>query len=86
MNPERIRINRYDSIFPLSTVQFEGFTFPAPANPHLNLIELFGRDYMSFPKEGAVHHGIRAFERGFNDLDLLLEKLQAIEKFFTSKI
>lgn len=87
VRPEKPRIHRYDTIFPLKTVQFEGFTFPSPANQHLYLLEQFGSDYMFFPRQGALHHGgIRAIERGFNDLDLLLEKLQAIEKFFTSQI
>ena len=77
----------YDAIFPLGTIQFEGFTFPAPHDPHKILTTLYG-DYMSFPHEGVVHHGgdKRAAERGVTDLDALLVKLEAAEKFFTSQI
>lgn len=36
------------SILPLSTVEFEGHTFPAPADIHTYLADLFG-DYMQVP-------------------------------------
>lgn len=78
-------IFKLEYIFPLSTIQFEGYTFPSPNNPDKYLTEQFG-DYMSFPREGALHHGSisRAFKRSKDNLDSHTEKIADIEKFFTS--
>ena len=38
------------SVFPLSTVEFEGLTFKAPHNPNAYLTDLYG-DYMKLPPE-----------------------------------
>lgn len=43
-------MHRTDSIFPLSTIQFEGEEFMAPANPDAYLRDLY-RDYMQLPPE-----------------------------------
>lgn len=38
------------SVYPLGEIQFEGHTFPSPANPDAYLKDLFG-DYMQLPPE-----------------------------------
>ena len=40
--------HRRDSIFPLTNVEFEGKTFPAPNNPDAYLTDLF-KNYMQIP-------------------------------------
>lgn len=42
--------HKISSIFPLSTISFEGYTFPAPGNVDEYLTELYG-DYMKLPPE-----------------------------------
>ncbi|MDR0939315.1 MAG: LicD family protein [Mediterranea sp.] len=41
-------MHRKDSVYPLSTITFEGKTFPAPANPDAYLKDLY-RNYMDVP-------------------------------------
>lgn len=89
-HPEKVFICRSEYVFPTSTVQFEGYTFPAPNNTHEYLREAYG-DYMLFPKTDLYHlinhdgekikledfvsrHGI--------DLTVAHEELRDIEKFF----
>ena len=43
-------IHRNEDIFPVSTIQFEGETFMAPARPHDYLTNIYG-DYMQLPPE-----------------------------------
>jgi lipopolysaccharide cholinephosphotransferase len=43
-------MHRQDSIFPTSTITFEGKTFRAPANPNAYLSDLY-RNYMEIPPE-----------------------------------
>lgn len=43
-------MHRQDSVFPLSTISFEGKTFYAPANPDAYLSDLY-RNYMEIPPE-----------------------------------
>ena len=51
-------MHRKDSIFPLSTIEFEGKQFMAPANPDAYLTDLY-RDYMQIPpKEKQVVHAV----------------------------
>ncbi len=38
-----------DTVFPLGTISFEGKEYPAPANPHQYLVDLYGADYMQLP-------------------------------------
>ncbi len=47
-------LHERNRIFPLSTVEFEGHTFPAPADPDFYLREDFG-DYMKLPPEDQRH-------------------------------
>ena len=50
---------KYEDIFPLREVTFEGIKFFAPRNSEKILTKQFG-DYMQFPKFIDVHDGIRA--------------------------
>lgn len=43
-------MHRRDSVFPISTITFEGKTFSAPCNPDAYLRDLYG-DYMRVPPE-----------------------------------
>lgn len=54
-------MHRTDSVFPLSTVEFEGFRFSAPGNPDAYLRDLYG-DYMALPP-AEKRHGHAAFYR-----------------------
>ena len=42
--------HRKDQTWPLSTIEFEGHRFPAPADPHAYLSDLY-RNYMELPPE-----------------------------------
>ena len=51
-------MHRRDSIFPLSTIEFEGKRFSAPANPDAYLTDLY-RNYMEIPpKEKQRIHSV----------------------------
>ena len=51
-------MHRQDSVFPLSTITFEGKTFSAPANPDAYLSDLY-RNYMEIPpKEKQKIHSV----------------------------
>lgn len=51
-------MHRRDSIFPLSTIEFEGKRFSAPADPNAYLTDLY-RDYMQIPpKEKQKVHSV----------------------------
>lgn len=79
-------------IFPLSTEQFEGYTFNAPHDKHACLTKIFG-DYMLFPRNGYDPHSLggknarwqSALKSGI-DMNEVLEKLKEIDKFFRSDI
>ncbi len=48
---------RYDIVFPLSTVVFEGRTFSSPNNKHDYLVHLYGQNYMQLPpREMQISH------------------------------
>jgi len=49
-------MHRQDSVFPLSTIQFEGKTFSAPANPDAYLSDLY-KNYMEIPpvEKRSIH-------------------------------
>lgn len=48
----------YESVFPLSEIDFEGVKFKAPHDCDRLLVQQFG-DYMQFPREMRVHDDIR---------------------------
>ena len=51
-------MHRKDSIFPLSTINFEVKSFAAPANPDAYLTDLY-KNYMQIPpKEKQVVHSV----------------------------
>ena len=51
-------MHRNDAVFPLSTIEFEGKTFSAPANPDAYLKDLY-RNYMEIPPvEKRVIHSV----------------------------
>ena len=51
-------MHRKDSVFPLSTISFEGKQFAAPANPDAYLTDLY-KNYMQIPpKEKQVVHSV----------------------------
>lgn len=47
-------MHRTDSIFPTTTIEFEGIAFRCPANPDAYLRDLY-RDYMALPPEEKRH-------------------------------
>ena len=48
----------YESVFPLSEIEFEGIRFKAPHDYDKLLVQQFG-DYMQFPREVRIHDDIR---------------------------
>ena len=48
----------YESVFPLSEINFEGIKFKAPHDCDKLLVQQFG-DYMQFPREFRLHDDIR---------------------------
>lgn len=73
-----------NTIFPLKKMRFEGYDFYIPNNYDEYLKEEFG-DYMSFPRNGVLHHHggggdpiyMNAKKKGF-DLDSFTEELKTI--------
>ena len=45
-----------ENIFPLREISFEGYSLYVPANEN-HLTELYGPNYMQFPRTGVLHHG-----------------------------
>ena len=43
-------------IFPLDSIDFEGYEFKCPKNKNEYLISIYGKDYMCFPHDGVEHH------------------------------
>lgn len=50
-------IHNDEDIFPLSTLEFEGYKFPVPNNYDAYLKGIYGLHYMEFPHSGVEHHG-----------------------------
>ena len=48
----------YESVFPLSEIDFEGIKFKVPHDCDKLLVQQFG-DYMQFPREMRIHDDIR---------------------------
>lgn len=49
------KVYDYENIFPLSTIEFEGSSFPAPNMVHEVLSSIYG-DYMTIPKDVYPRH------------------------------
>ena len=47
-----------DDIFPLSTMNFEGYLFSVPNKTTNCLKQYYTENFMSFPKSDVLHHGI----------------------------
>ena len=52
-------IYKEEDIFPLSRLSFEGYLFSVPNKTTTCLTQYYSEKYMSFPKSGVLHHGIR---------------------------
>lgn len=61
-------MHRTDSVFPLSTIAFEGIAFSAPANPDAYLHDLYG-DYHTLPPEEKRHGHAIFFQPDLNETD-----------------
>lgn len=48
----------YESVFPLSEIEFEGIKFKAPHDCDKLLVQQFG-DYMQYPRECRIHEDLR---------------------------
>ena len=59
-------MHRTDSVFPLSTIAFEGIAFSAPANPDAYLRDLYG-DYQALPPEEKRHGHAVFFQPDLNE-------------------
>ena len=59
-------MHRTDSVFPLSTIAFEGIAFSAPANPDAYLHDLYG-DYHTLPPEEKRHGHAIFFQPDLNE-------------------
>ena len=59
-------MHRTDSVFPLSTIAFEGIAFSAPANPDAYLHDLYG-DYHTLPPEEKRHGHAVFFQPDLNE-------------------
>lgn len=49
----------YESVFPLSEIEFEGVKFKAPCDRDKLLAQQYG-DYMQYPREIRIHEDIRS--------------------------
>ena len=48
----------YESVFPLSEIEFEGIEFKAPHDCDTLLVQQYG-DYMQYPRECRIHEDLR---------------------------
>ena len=46
----------YENVYPLSETTFEGYTFNSPKDSDLHLKDIYGKNYMNFPRRGILHH------------------------------
>lgn len=77
-------IYKEDDIFPLSTLNFEGYSFSVPNKTINCLKQYYTENFMSFPKSDVLHHGIgktplSSWAKAHNvDMNAVLEKLKEI--------
>lgn len=72
-------------IFPLKKVGFEGYDLNVPANSDRYLSEIYGNNYMDYPRSGLLHHtdpdGCLAQDRAKKhnvDMNEILEYLRSV--------
>lgn len=72
-------------IFPLKTAWFEGFEFPVPRNVDAYFEQFYGKNYMSFPKDGVGKHADDHkgsldtwAEKSGTDIDQVINYLQEV--------
>lgn len=53
----KLLIHDETMIFPLTTAEFEGYSFYIPGRSREYLEGIYGSKYMQFPKSGVEHHG-----------------------------
>lgn len=65
----------YESVFPLSEIEFEGVKFKAPYDCDKLLMQQFG-DYMQYPREFRIHDDIRTrlTEQAVTRMKMLIKK------------
>lgn len=51
-----------EMIFPLKTIQFEGYSFPCPNKTHEYLIKFYGENYLSPPPENKRNGHLKSFD------------------------
>lgn len=62
----KIKIFDYDKIFPLDSIDFEGQKFNCPNDNDYVLTEVFGPNYMEFPKVIENHDTLELIEKQFD--------------------
>lgn len=50
-------VHDVEQVFPLNTIEFEGYELSAPADTDGYLMRLYGSSFMNFPQTGILHHG-----------------------------
>lgn len=46
----------YDEVFPLSSIEFEGYKLSSPRDAHTYLTKIFSENYLQVPRGGILHH------------------------------
>ena len=68
-----VKIYEIDKVFPLKTIQFEGYEFKCPKNTEYVLEVEFGKNYMHIPNIIENHSIIPFIESQFNSIDEMNE-------------
>ena len=83
-----VRANCYEDIFPLQKIEFEGKELYVPRNLNNYLHEIYGQDYMSFPRRGILYHdgGRGALstwaKRNGTDMNSIMQELKSLQERF----
>lgn len=59
---QRAFVHPYDSIFPVKRIEFNGYRLNSPAQPDLYLTNVYGPNYMQFPRIAINTHGIESIQ------------------------
>lgn len=77
-------IHLSETIYPLSHIKFEGYSFKAPNNSDLYLKGIYGPNYLKFPRDGILHHDLGRgplstwAKRNGVDMKIILNELTSI--------